>query len=252
MSAPIEIRVINLERSKDRLEFIASDLDSAGLQWSRLEAIEPDDPSFLCHSLYSRKKAQSLHERDLTKGELGCFLSHLAALNEFLDGTNEYLLVLEDDVTFTTGAAMDFLELPSVLDRKLGSAWHCANLTMSYDKRFKSLFDFGSIQVRRAYYFPLLSSALLWSRQGARDFHKSVLDGGIRRPVDDQLRCHLAKTGLGLSMSSPLFQLRSLSTTIDLRPSARRTSPIVAWRRKFPTYFHAFRNQIFFSHSEFY
>lgn len=247
MSASIEIRVINLERSKDRLELIAKDLDSAGLQWKRLEAIEPDDSSFLCHSLYSRKKAESLHERDLTKGELGCFLSHLAALNEFLDGTNAYLLVLEDDVTFTAGAAMDFLELLGLLERKLGSAWHCANLTMAYHKRFQALFDFDSVQVRRAFYFPLLSSALLWSRQGARDFLQSVLRDGICRPVDDQLRCHLAKTGLGLSMSRPLFQLRSLSTTIDLRPSARRTSPMVTCRRKFPSYFHAFRNQLLFS-----
>ena len=248
MSASIEIRVINLERSKDRLELIASDLDSAGLQWKRLDAIELDNSAFLSHPLYSREKTRSVNNRDLTKGEFGCFLSHLAALSEFLDGTNEYLLVLEDDVTFTTGAAIEFLELPSELDRKLGDTWHCANLTMAYHKRFRALFEFNTLQIRRAFYFPLLSSALLWSRQGAKEFLQSIVQGGICRPVDDQLRCHLSKTGLGLSLSSPLFALRSFPSTIALRPSDR-PGFISALRKKAPNYFYAFRNQLldFFS-----
>jgi glycosyl transferase family 25 len=246
MSSSIEIRVINLERSKDRLELISRDLDSAGLQWKRLEAIEPDHSSDLGHPLYRKKKANYLNERDLTKGEIGCFLSHLTALKEFLDGIKEYLLVLEDDVLVTSEAASDFLVLPQLLDGRLGNTWHCANLTASYHKRFRPLFDFRSIQVRRSFYFPLLSSALLWNRQGARVFLQSVLQGGIYLPVDDQLRSHLAKTGLGLSLSRPLFELRSFLTTIVLRPSSGRSSHLVALRKKFPNYFHAFRNQLRF------
>ena len=243
MSASIEIRVINLELSKDRLELIASDLDSAGLQWSRLEAIELDNSSFLSQPLYNRKRALPLNNRDLTKGELGCFLSHMDALNEFLDGTSEYLLVLEDDVLVSSEAASNFLMLPQLLDDKLGKAWHCANLTMPYDKRFRTLFNFNSIQVRRAFYFPLLASALLWTRQGVRDFLDSVLRSGIYLPVDDQVRSHLAKTGLGLSLSRPLFELRSFPTTIASRP-ADRPGILSALGKKLPSYFHAYRNQL--------
>jgi glycosyl transferase family 25 len=245
MSASIEIRVINLERSKDRLALIARDLDSAGLQWKRLEAIELDDSSFLSHSHYRRGKAQSLNNRDLTKGELGCFLSHMAVLNEFLDGTKDYLLVLEDDVLVSSDAASNFLLLPQLLDSKIGKAWHCANLTMSYDKRFRSLFDFNFIKVRRAFYFPLLASGLLWTRQGARDFLASVMRSGIYLPVDDQVRSHLARTGLGLSLSRPLFELRSFPTTIASRPSVR-PGLLSSLRRKAPSYFHAYRNQLLF------
>jgi glycosyl transferase family 25 len=245
MSSSIEIRVINLERSKDRLELISSDLESAGLQWSRLEAIEPDNSSFLSHALYRRKKAQSLNNRDLTKGELGCFLSHLGALKEFLDGTNNCLLVLEDDVLIAPDAARDFLSLPQLLDSKLGNTWHCANLTMPYHKRYRKLFELNSIQVRRAFYFPLLASALLWTRPGAMDFLQSVLLGGIYLPVDDQVRSHLARTGLGLSLSKPLFALRSFPTTISLRP-ADRPGILSALRKKLPSYFHAYRNQLLF------
>jgi glycosyl transferase family 25 len=245
MSASIEIRVINLERSKDRLELIASDLDSAGIKWKRLDAIELDNSSFLSYPLYNRKRALPVNSRDLTKGELGCFLSHMAAFNEFLDGTSEYLLVLEDDVLVSSEAASSFLMLFQLLDDKLGKAWHCANLTMSYDKRFRTLFNFNSIQVRQAFYFPLLSSALLWTRQGARDFLNSVMHNGIYLPVDNQLRRHLAKSGLGLSLSRPLFGLRSFSTTIAFRPTGRAT-PIVRLRRNLPSYLLAFRNQLLF------
>jgi glycosyl transferase family 25 len=243
MSASIEIRVINLERSKDRLALIAKDLDSAGLQWARLEAVELGNSSFLSQPLYNRKRALPVNNRDLTKGELGCFLSHMAALNEFLDSTSEYLLVLEDDVLVSSEAASDFLVLPHFLDGKLGKAWHCANLTMPYDRRYLTLFDFNSIQVRRAFYFPLLASALLWTRQGARDFLDSVLRSGIYLPVDDQVRSHLAKTGLGLSLSKPLFALRSFPTTIALRP-ADRPGILSAFRKKLPSYFHAYRHQL--------
>lgn len=246
MSSSIEIRVINLERSKDRLELIAKDLDSVGLQWERFEAIEPDSSSVLDHHLYRKKRANYLNERDLTRGEIGCFLSHLTALNNFLDGTKEYLLVLEDDVLVAPSAASDFLSLPKLFEGRLGSTWHCANLTVSYHKRFRPLFNFGTVQVRRAFYFPMLSSALFWNRHGARDFAQSVMRDGIYLPVDDQLRSHLAKTGLGLSLSRPLFELRSFSTTIALRPSSGRSSHLVALRKKFPNYFHAFRNQLRF------
>ena len=244
--------MINLERSKDRLELIASDLDSAGLQWERLEAIEPDSSSVLDHPLYRKKRANYLNERDLTRGEIGCFLSHLVALNDFLDGAKEYLLVLEDDVLVSSEVASDLLVLPQLLDGKLGNSWHCVNLAKSYHKRLRNLFDFGSIQVRRAFYFPVLSSALLWNRKGARDFLDSILDGGIFLPVDDQLRSHFAKTGFGLSLSHPLFELRSLSSTIPSRPSGGRSSLLVALRKKTPNYFHAFRNQLRFFLHEFY
>jgi len=122
------------------------------LQWKRLEAVELDNLSFLSQPLYNRKRALPVNNRDLTRGELGCFLSHLAALNEFLDGTNDFLLVLEDDVLVTSEAAGDFLALPQLLDAKLGKAWHCANLTMSYNKRFRILFTINSIQLRRAFF----------------------------------------------------------------------------------------------------
>ncbi len=243
MSPSIEIRVINLERSKDRLDLIRSDLDSAGLQWTRLDAIELDNSSFLRHPMYRRKRSRSVNNRDLTRGELGCFLSHMAALNEFLDGTKDYLLVLEDDVLVASDAASDFLGLPQLLDSKLGKAWHCANLTMSYDKRYRTLFVFNSIQLRRAFYFPLLASALLWSRQGARDFLDSVLRSGIYLPFDDQVRSHLATTGLGISLSRPLFALRSFPTTIASRPSVR-PGILSSLIRKVPSYFHAYRNQL--------
>jgi glycosyl transferase family 25 len=243
MSASIQIRVINLASSTDRMALIAKDLESAGLQWERLEAVELGNSAFLSQPLYNRNRALSVNNRDLTKGELGCFLSHMAALNQFLDGTSEYLLVLEDDVLVSSEAASHFLELPQLLDGKLGNSWHCANLTMSYNKRFRTLFTFDSIQLRRAFYFPLTTSALLWTRQGARDFRDSVLRSGIFLPVDDQVRSHLAKTGLGLSLSRPLFELRSFPTTIASRPSVRQ-GILSSLKKKVPNYLHAYRNQL--------
>jgi glycosyl transferase, family 25 len=101
--------LINLDRSRDRLTSMVAQLDSAGLAWKRVAGV--DGSSFgelpwagYDHRAYDRNWGKSPHP-----GEVGCFLSHVRALQAFLEDDAAFGLILEDDCRFSP-------DLRSVLD----------------------------------------------------------------------------------------------------------------------------------------
>ena len=90
--------VINLDRAPERLERIKQQLQRLALPFTRLPAVDAralqvsqrvalDEPA------YRRK-----HGMTPVLGELGCYLSHVNALQQFLASPARFALVLEDDV----------------------------------------------------------------------------------------------------------------------------------------------------------
>lgn len=132
------IRVINLDRCEDRLQHITAELAAVGLQWERLAAVEPPAHGYLAHPLYRAGKAKRFHGVDLARGEIGCFLSHIEALQTFLDSGRTHLLVLEDDVDLPPDFQPFLADLTTELNR-LAWDWSCLNLSASYGKRCKSI-----------------------------------------------------------------------------------------------------------------
>lgn len=212
----VQIRVINLDRSVDRLQGVARDLDGVCLIWERFKGVEPPISTYLSDELYSRKAAKKFNGGDLNRGQVGCFLSHLGVIESFLSSDEAYLLVLEDDVAIEEDSVSVLSEIVEYLRAGNANGWHCLNLTEVYPKRRRLIVEFEGWRLYQAYYFPILTSGLLWSRRGAESFMNHVLSKGIFLPVDQQLRFHLAETGLGLSLDHPIIQLRDYSSTIRL------------------------------------
>ena len=151
--------------------------------------------------------------------------------------------MLEDDVKFPAEARPALDQIIAFLQGNKELEWDCLNLTETYAKRRRLLHERPSWSLFRAYYFPMLASGLLWSREGAVRFLEHVERTGIFLPVDQQIRFHLAHRGRGLSLDRPLLQLHALATTIE----ARDTAPSPKWNSKFSrkihNYFHAFLKQ---------
>lgn len=76
-------KVINLERRTDRWESFVSHAEDVGIEYERYCAIEPTDAQ--------------MEGIKLRKGLYGCNLSHLSLWQQFLDTSEPYLGVLEDD-----------------------------------------------------------------------------------------------------------------------------------------------------------
>lgn len=246
MTSDVLIQVINLDRSTDRLASIAKQLDGLGLAWERLPAVGPTREQALHHPRYNRKRAKTLFRSDLTPGEIGCFLSHIAALTNFVDSKAPIGLVLEDDAIVLEGSIVGIRSILDFLNRSLNGEWHCVNLASIYRKRRRLLASFTGFNLYRAFYYPTLTGAVLWSQAGAKAFLASVEAQGIFAPVDEQLRDFLTKRGIGLIVDPCLVGLAEVESTIQMngqQSSPKRGRGLRNIRRKAPLYVAAFIRQ---------
>jgi len=95
--ATLATLVINLDRSPERLSAMAERLHALGLPWQRVQAVDgPALPAWPAGSVDEAGYAR-LHGKPVAAGEVGCHLSHLKALQAFLDSGASHLLLLEDD-----------------------------------------------------------------------------------------------------------------------------------------------------------
>lgn len=91
MSQPCRVIVINLDRDVERLAHIGAELARAGIAFERFAAIDGDMlPGWLRRYLGDA-------EATLSRGEIGCYASHLAVCRD-VEEQGAPALVLEDDV----------------------------------------------------------------------------------------------------------------------------------------------------------
>jgi glycosyl transferase family 25 len=101
----VRIFLINLDRSRDRLDLMTARLEALGLYAERLPAV---DGSKIDLAPYASS--------GLKPGEIGCFLSHREAWSRLVACGDELGLVLEDDVRLSQNLPR-VLEIADKLDR---------------------------------------------------------------------------------------------------------------------------------------
>jgi glycosyl transferase family 25 len=87
--------LINLNKDKDRLDFMSRQLKSLGISFERVEAIYGKEYK---GNEYDKDLAVKLNGKELSVGEVGCALSHKRSVEKFLESQSDYCLILEDDV----------------------------------------------------------------------------------------------------------------------------------------------------------
>ena len=93
----MKLFVVNLERSTDRRNEMVRQLNSLGLHYEFLRAIDGRAGEHTAFSNYSDDFCLRAWRRPLTPGEVGCFASHYLLWKRCVD-QNEPIVVLEDDV----------------------------------------------------------------------------------------------------------------------------------------------------------
>lgn len=89
--------VINLDRATQRMAHMQAQLQGARLDYRRVAGVDGsrlEQP----HKDFSERSYRYLHGRHWAPRELGCYLSHIKALQAFLASDARYALILEDDV----------------------------------------------------------------------------------------------------------------------------------------------------------
>lgn len=89
--------VINLETATDRWAAIAERLEQARIPVHRVAAVNGNTLE-LPIAEFDEKYFRLLHGRAINPREIGCYLSHVAAMRAFLETSGAHGLICEDDI----------------------------------------------------------------------------------------------------------------------------------------------------------
>lgn len=95
------VYVINLDRSADRLAVMSERFAEVGLSFERIPGVDGN-----ALDLTSPELADTIdfdywakfHHRNMLPTEIGCYLSHLRAIDRFAQSAHQFALIVEDDV----------------------------------------------------------------------------------------------------------------------------------------------------------
>lgn len=87
----LEHIVISLPEQNARRQSIVEVFDHQGIKFKFFDAINGNE---IGNSILNNFP----YHRPLSKGELGCYSSHICVIKEFLESENDYIVIYEDDV----------------------------------------------------------------------------------------------------------------------------------------------------------
>lgn len=191
----LPIILINLSESKGRLDRSQQELAKFNLVFERLEAV---DGRKMTKAELDKLTLwdKSAFFKPLSPGEVGCYLSHIAAAEKIVRENWPYALVLEDDFRLTP----HFSDVISLVLRDTPKGFHIIKLqgNMSGGEAIVNLSSNHKIIRHRS--IPSQTVAQLWSLDGAKAFLNIARP--LRRPVDVQLK-HWWEGSLSIFHLSP-------------------------------------------------
>jgi glycosyl transferase family 25 len=214
----VAIYLINLDGSDARLASATAQLEEHGIVFERISAVDGRKiPPTELEQLYDKKHAIQYMGRDLSPGEIGCYLSHIKAIQAFTQSDADIALVLEDDFAMPHNALAQLPAILAALDAQQRSAWDCINISNNKLKIATALQTLttpaGSSTLYHAHYFPMLATGVLWSRTGAQKFLQAGLH--IFCPYDNFLRWWQTRENRGYSVFPPLIRTTEVISDID-------------------------------------
>ena len=130
--------VINLGDAKTRMEHMRVELAKLNLPYTRIDAIlgrELPEPIIQ----FNEKGFNILTGKHKNYGEIGCYLSHLNAFEEFLKSGSAHALILEDDVNLPNN-------LPGLIQEAMThhQHWDLLRLSSSREGKYLKIADIDS------------------------------------------------------------------------------------------------------------
>ncbi|MCK7459107.1 glycosyltransferase family 25 protein [Idiomarina aminovorans] len=125
------IFLINLDRSVERLNNAAGQLDSAGVDFERISAVDGKTlENELINKVFDDKMAQKRYHYDLTLGEMGCYLSHVKCWEKIIEDGLDFAVILEDDLLLEPNFKDVIESVPNI-----ETEWHYLKLSCPFKHR---------------------------------------------------------------------------------------------------------------------
>jgi len=206
--------LLNLDRDTARREHMEKQLELACISFSRQSGVLGDAvPDALLPYFYDpfgRPKTT------MKRGEIGCYASHLLALQRIASGElGEAVLVMEDDLDLDQGLA----DIIAEARHKAPSGWDILRLSSPSRRAFVPLAKVGSNHLLVRYSkIPNSAGAYLVTPKGAQKF----LERGIRGlTFDDDLRRPWFHDMETFGVLPPPVKAGVLTSTIDAVEAGR-------------------------------
>ena len=90
--------VINLDSATDRWQRFCRLMDKTGIEYQRVSAVLGRELSLPIKE-FSQTRYRWFHGKRPNLGQIGCFLSHIHALNLLLQSDEQFAMICEDDIT---------------------------------------------------------------------------------------------------------------------------------------------------------
>ena len=218
--------MINLERSKSRLESIKSELERFNLKFERVPAVDGNllDESNLS-DFYNNSLNKRVYRRPLSRGEIGCYMSHIKCWKKIATENVSSALILEDDASLSD-FVVDVLDQITNMEEK----WDIIKLCVPPKKKAffpKRTLSNGFILCRYKK-IPSRTTGYLVTMQGA----KKLLDARtfFGRPVDDDMQFYWEFDGkvLGVEPSVISCSEESNSSEIDFLGAKRGRKTLIS------------------------
>ncbi len=211
--------VINLDKSTTRFEKFKNTFDPLELTISKISAVDGNSIDFKVFS--NDIECRREMGRSIQPGEVGCFLSHRKALENFLKTDSEYALIFEDDAV-PTAQFKDVVESLTKSFLKEKKNVIAINLGATDFKYSSPYLNLGSHTLRCTHRFPMLATCVLWTRYGANLFIKN--SSKVTMPYDNFLRYLFSGTNRVFSVQPPVISGSGDDSDIKSRNLSNRRS----------------------------
>jgi len=99
-----KVFLINLDEREDKFQSVKGQLDALGVDFERISAVRgadlsEDDINSAYSSLMNKKK----YLKEMSVGEVGCYLSHRKAWEKIVDENLDFAVLIEDDAKLQDG-----------------------------------------------------------------------------------------------------------------------------------------------------
>ncbi|SFR45626.1 glycosyl transferase, family 25 [Pseudidiomarina maritima] len=188
MKQPVQpkfkIFIINLAHSTERWQHVSQQLDKLQLPYERIDAVYGKSlTDSEIDAAFSKTLADKYFHYRLTRGEIGCYLSHVKAWQRIVDESLDFGIVLEDDINFNAL----FAEVPQRI-AAFENAWDVIKLAAPFKDQPYDIIE-SDRQLNVVHYRrkpPMGACAQAISYAGARQLLR--LRPPIFRPVDVDLQ----------------------------------------------------------------
>lgn len=188
--------VLNLDRSSDRMEWMASQLAAFGIPYSRMAAMDAERDNLDAALRSFGVRIGKPKERPLGRAEIACYLTHLATFRLAIAKGYAAILVLEDDVEILADLNpvldqfAEFEDKPYILKLE---PWKLPNWQVTVAK-------FATIDVAYTPEPIWLAASYCISRAAMKRAVARLTE--LRNPIDHEL-CSYSRAGLTVLLSSP-------------------------------------------------